>query len=90
MSIADYRSTLAHELGHAAFGDEHTGHDHFDHRQETRADRFAARLLVDPDELEGWCRFYGPCNLPAVAHELEVTVDLLTIYLNIIKKDPRP
>jgi hypothetical protein len=80
LSIADYRSTFAHELGHAVYHDQRTGHGHFDHRQEVRADQFAARLLIDPDEIDGWLRFYGPCNLPAVANEIDVTPHLLNIY----------
>lgn len=86
LSIAEYRSTLAHELGHAAHGDEPTGNGHYDQRQECRADRYAARLLIGPHDLHTWCQFYGPCNPAAIAHELEVTTHLLTVYLTL-KKD---
>ena len=88
LSIAEYRSTLAHELGHAAYGDEPTGNGHYDQRQECRADRYAARLLIHHDDLDSWCRFYGPDNLPAIAHELEVTTHLLTVYLTLKKDTP--
>ena len=37
-SIGQYKSVLAHELGHAAHGDTPTGNGHFDQRQERRAD----------------------------------------------------
>lgn len=88
LSIAEYRSTLAHELGHAAHGDEPTGNGHYGQRQERRADRYAARLLIDPDDLDTWCRFYGPCNLPMIAHELEVTTHLLAVYMTLKKDTP--
>ncbi|CAQ04527.1 ImmA/IrrE family metallo-endopeptidase [Corynebacterium urealyticum] len=46
MSITQYRSTLAHELGHAYYGDEPTGNGHYDQGQEARTDEYAARLLI--------------------------------------------
>lgn len=88
LPIATYRSTLGHELGHAHHHDEPTGDGRYDTRQEHRADQYAAHLLIHPDDLDTWCRFYGPDNLPAVAHELEVTIHLLTVYL--AEKEPRP
>ncbi|MGP5735768.1 ImmA/IrrE family metallo-endopeptidase [Candidatus Corynebacterium faecigallinarum] len=87
LSIAEYRSTLAHELGHAAYGDELTGNGHYDQRQERRADRYAAMLLIDPDDLDSWCRFYGPSNLPSIAHELEVTTHILATWRDLRDKD---
>lgn len=80
LSIADYRATLAHELGHAVYGDQHTGHGHFDQKQERRADRFAAGLLVEPDALEAACAFYGQ-DIAAVANDLDVTPHLINVYL---------
>ncbi|WP_423803321.1 ImmA/IrrE family metallo-endopeptidase [Paraburkholderia fungorum] len=52
MSIQQYRSVLAHELGHAAHGDTPTGNGHYDQRQERHADEYAARLLISPVEFE--------------------------------------
>lgn len=43
MSLAQARSTLAHELGHA-----HYGHDCTTPMYERQARRYAARLLIDP------------------------------------------
>lgn len=86
LTIATYRSVLAHELGHAYYADEPTGNGHYDQRQESRADRYATWLLINPDDLDTWCRFYGPTNLPAIAHELEITVHLLTTHLAHLKK----
>lgn len=90
LTIAEYRSTLAHELGHAHHSDHTTGNGHYDQRQECRADQYAARLLITPHDLDTWCQFYGPCNPAAIAHELEVTTHLLTVYLTHIKKEPTP
>ncbi len=39
---------LAHELGHAHYGDTPTGNGHYDQRQETRAWAYAANLLISP------------------------------------------
>ena len=83
MSIQQYRSTLAHELGHAHYGDHPTGHGHYDQKQEARADRYAARLLIDPatfDTAYRWCQG----NLQELADELEVTQHLLRVYLTTI------
>lgn len=83
MSIQQYRSTLAHELGHAHYGDHPTGHGHYDQKQEARADRYAARLLIDPatfDTAYRWCQG----NLQELADELEVTQYLLRVYLTTI------
>lgn len=83
LTIADYKSTLAHELGHAVYRDQHTGHGHFDRKQETRADRFAARLLIDPEQLATSAAFYRD-NLPAIANDLDITPHLLRIYLSAV------
>lgn len=70
--------SLAHELGHAEAGDPpgHTG------TAEIRADRFAARLLIDPAEYRAAELIYG--HHPArLAHELGVTTHLITTWQNI-------
>lgn len=79
-SIAQYRSVLAHELGHAANGDQPTGNGHFDQRQEQRADAYAARLLISPVEFEA-AAIWHQDHLPAIADELEVTQHLLNTWL---------
>ena len=79
MSIQQYRSTLAHELGHAHYRDP-TGHGHYDQKQEARADRYAARLLIDPqafDTAYRWCQG----DHRELADELEVTQHLLAVYM---------
>lgn len=80
MSPALYRSTLAHELAHAMYGDVATGHGHYDEKQEQRANRFAAKLLINQDTFAAdfaWCQG----NLQELADELEITQHLLGIYL---------
>ena len=82
MSIQQYRSVLAHELGHAHYGDTPTGNGHFDQRQERRADEYAARLLISPIEFEAAATWHhGP--LPAIADELEVTKHLLKTWQSL-------
>ena len=81
-SINQYRSVLAHELGHAAHGDTPTGNGHYDQRQERRADEYAARLLISPIEFEAAATWHHG-NLPAIADELEVTQHLLRTWQSL-------
>lgn len=82
MSIQQYRSVLAHELGHAAHGDTPTGNGHYDQRQERRADEYAARLLISPIEFEAAATWHHG-HLPAIADELEVTKHLLKTWQSL-------
>lgn len=82
MSIQQYRSVLAHELGHAVHGDTPTGNGHFDQRQERRADEYAARLLISPIEFEAAATWHHG-HLPAIADELEVTKHLLKTWQSL-------
>jgi len=78
MSMTQYRSTLAHELAHAHYGDEPTI-GIFDAKQERRADLWAANLLIDPDHFRAeyiWHRG----NIGGIADELEVTHHLLEVW----------
>lgn len=79
LSIRAYRSTLAHELAHATYRDEPTGHGHYDQRQEMRADRWAARALINYDAFEDAYRWHQG-HMPAIADELEVTHHLLDVW----------
>ena len=78
-SISQYRSVLAHELGHAAHRDTPTGNGHFDQRQERRADEYAARLLINPTDFET-AAIWHHGHLPAIADELEVTKHILKTW----------
>lgn len=75
MDDAETLCTLAHELGHAHYGDP-AGHDR---RFEARADRFAAQLLISPVEYAIAEQAYGP-HPARLAHELGVTVHLLDVW----------
>lgn len=78
-SISQYKSVLAHELGHAAHGDTPTGNGHYDQRQERRADEYAAQLLITPADFEA-AAIWHHGHLPAIADELEVTQHLLKTW----------
>lgn len=73
--------SLAHELGHAHYGDP-PGH-HGAH--EIRADRFAARLLVSPTEYAAAETIFGP-QPSLIAHELGVTVKVLKTWQTLYER----
>lgn len=75
MTDAETISALAHEIGHAASGDV-CGHNPV---REARAWRFAADLLIDPEDYECAERVYGPA-IPLLAHELDVTTEVVCAW----------
>ena len=86
MSARQYRSTLAHELGHATYRDVPQPNGHYTRRQEARADRFAARLLITMEAFQdahAWCGGH----LPSVAEELEVNQSILKTWIEQHKKE---
>lgn len=83
MAIWDYKSTLAHELGHAHYQDRYTGQNFFDNAQERRADRYAARLLIDTDDLRDLAPWHRD-DLDGLAADLEVTPHLLRVLLDTL------
>lgn len=78
LSIQEYKSTLAHELAHAFHGDCPL-QGRFGRRQERRADKWAANLLLNPREVRDALAFNG--SIEAASYDLEVTQHLLTIWL---------
>lgn len=70
------RCVLAHELRHADHGDEWTSDF-----VERRADREAARLLIDPHALADAAMIHAR-HIPAMARELRVTVKMLQVRLD--------
>lgn len=70
------RSTLAHEIAHAIAGDEPVEFGPMHMKQETRASRLAALLLIDPVEYFSAEALHGG-HVPAIAHELNVTPKVL-------------
>ena len=64
----------------AVYNDQRTGNKDFDQRQEARADRFAAKLLINDDELKHLAPWHGHA-FHSLAIDLEVTPRILEIYL---------
>ncbi|MFB4350304.1 ImmA/IrrE family metallo-endopeptidase [Microbacterium sp. CR_7] len=85
MSARTTRSVIAHELGHAMLGHEHT-HDPTERaRQERRADEWAARLLITPAAYaEAEAARDG--HAASMAFDLEVTVDLVLAYRRLLRR----
>lgn len=75
LTIAEYRSTLAHELAHAHYGDAHSTP-----RIELRADRWAANLLLSESDVRDALLWHNHHRSPA-AYDLEVTEHLLDVWL---------
>lgn len=73
------RSTLAHELGHATYGDTPTGDHRYDAMQEARADRYAATLLIREHAVRAAERLHGP-SWGVIAREIGVTDHLLAVW----------
>lgn len=69
----EMRSVLAHELAHAHFGDECSTKPN-----ERRAERYAAMLLIQPEDYAA-AEAIDPSPW-AIAEELGVTEDLVTVY----------
>lgn len=80
LKIWDYKTILAHEIGHAVYSDTAcTGR--WKDQQERRVNRLAARLLIDPDEFTTAAQWHGN-DFHGIALELEVTPDLLDVFLS--------
>lgn len=74
LRVRDQRLTLAHEIGHGVLM-----HPDDRPKHELQADRFAARNLIDPDELADlyeWCP-----DERKIVHELGVTTRLFRAYV---------
>lgn len=77
------RSVLAHECAHALAGDVPTLSSWSTHRQERRADEWAAVHLIDPaDYRAADIRHAG--HLEAMALTLDVTTDLVAVYRDLL------
>ncbi|HAF71984.1 MAG TPA: ImmA/IrrE family metallo-endopeptidase [Corynebacterium variabile] len=73
------RCTLAHELGHHAHDDHPTDNPTTQARNEHRADRWAAQLLIHPDAYREAETMFGP-HPGAIAAHLGVTHHLLAVW----------
>ena len=77
ITCAERRCALAHEIAHMDTGDVNTTTCWFGTRQETAADRLAARRLIDPQELAAVAQW---CDDPReIAEELDVTLNVLAM-----------
>ncbi|GAB7003688.1 hypothetical protein JCM18899A_11590 [Nocardioides sp. AN3] len=74
LTHAQATATLAHEIGHARFGDRSSTP-----RLERRASEFGAALVIDTDDYERAERLVGP-HPGALAQELGVTAHLVEAW----------
>ena len=81
LSIAEYRSTLAHELAHAHYQDAHSTP-----KIEARADRWAANYLLDEHDVRDALLWHNHHRSPA-AYDLEVSEHLLDVWLANIERN---
>lgn len=81
LAVWDYKTILAHELGHAVNDDHFINHLRFNDRQERRADEYAAELLIKPQQLHDLALWHRN-DMNSLAADLEVTPHLLTVYLD--------
>lgn len=75
------KSALAHELGHAYYGDN----IHGDPRLERRADQFAAQILITPTEYRLAEKLHDG-HTGAIAYELGVTPHLITVWKDLYER----
>lgn len=85
MSARTARSVLAHELGHAALGHTVTTDPVRRHRQERRADEWAARLLITPAAYAAAEALRG-AHRASLAFELGVTIELVAAYQRLLQR----
>lgn len=77
---SEARSLLAHELGHAYYGDSGPQPP----RIERRAWRYAALLLINGDDYAAAEREHGP-HAGALADALDVTVEVVQAFQKIMR-----
>lgn len=85
MSFAETVCAIAHELGHAAYGDEYSEDCLRESRQEARADRWAVGVLISRSAYEHAERIVGS-HSGAIAAELGVTVEFVDVWKALHEK----
>ncbi len=80
-----HRSVLAHECAHALRGDAALPAGVAAERQERRADEWAARRLIERASYIRAEQLHGG-HVQAIALELEVTVDLVDTYRQLLAR----
>lgn len=77
LTPAERRSVIAHELGH-----HHYGHRESTPRNERDADRYAASMLIAPDDYERLERIHP--DVHTLADELDVTVKIVEAFRHLV------
>lgn len=84
LTVVQATSTLAHEVGHATFGDRCSSR-----KNETRAWEYGASLIITQSEYASAESLVG-CSAAALAHELEVTPKIIEAWRRwYLKRRPR-
>lgn len=83
MHARRHRSVLAHELGHAAFGDVPSQFGPVNAKQERRADEWAALRLINTDDYRRAEQLYDG-HLGAMAVELGVLRRLVEAFQRVL------
>ena len=80
------RWTLAHELGHAAFGDTPSAHGPLQAKQERRADEWAALRLIQIERYRE-VEQLREGHVPSMAHDLGVVSSGVTAFQRILERE---
>ena len=85
MSARHHRSVLAHELGHAAFGDTPTRFGPVHAKQERRAEEWAALRLIDLDDYRHLETVHGG-HAGAIAVDLDVMRSTVLAFQGLLER----
>jgi len=85
MSARHHRSVLAHELGHAAFGDTPTRFGPVHAKQERRAEEWAALRLIDIDAYRHLEAVHGG-HAGAIAVDLDVMRSTVLAFQGLLAR----
>lgn len=80
------RWTLAHELGHAVFGDVPSKHGPLNARQERRASEWAALRLIDINDYRE-VESLREGHVPSMAHDLGVIDEGVYAFQRILERE---
>jgi Zn-dependent peptidase ImmA (M78 family) len=86
MSLRRMRSILAHELGHAAFGDVPTPYGPLHARQERRADEWAALRLISFEAYRE-AESVREGHVASMAHDLGVISRIVEAYQRVLERE---
>ena len=85
LNTAQKRTTLAHELGHAHYGDVAVLDEPLREWQERRADEWAAQLLINRHEYDAAEELHGT-HPGTIAQQLNVTRELAEVWQSLMRK----